>query len=138
MKVTFLALARHNPATVFPESPGAANCTLTFTIDFRGKTYHCVGHFKQQTAESCDLSPVRFAGYYGYNGPINIEKLRSAAVDFWQSAQQDESKGSSQVQFQVGESPRLIAHQFTPGDLRERIGESEDVRQDYESLARAS
>lgn len=110
MQVTFLDLARHNPAAAFPVAPNSANCTLTFTIDFRGKTYHCVGHFKQQTAETCDSSPVRFAGYYGYNGPINIEKLRSAAVDFWQSVQQDATRGSSQVHFQVGESPQQVAH----------------------------
>lgn len=63
----------------------ARHISLMFQIDFRGKSYNCVGHLRQFSAESIHESRVQFTGYYGYNGPIDIESLSSAVLGYYES-----------------------------------------------------
>ena len=86
MQVTF------SNVTQAPASPGTLShlSTLMFQIEYRGKSYDCVGPV-QETARTLESegSRVIFSGYYGYNGPINIQKLRDAAIDYYQSIVDD-------------------------------------------------
>jgi len=59
--------------------------TLWFQIDFCGKSYDCIGHVEQNNGHNREDKPVRFSGYCGYNGRIDIQKLSSAAEDYYWS-----------------------------------------------------
>ena len=65
--------------------------SLMFHIDFRGRRYDCVGHLKRFDDNASYDSSVVFTGYHGYNGPIDIEKLRNAALDYYQLMSADAS-----------------------------------------------
>ncbi|MCB1672548.1 MAG: hypothetical protein R3F41_00350 [Gammaproteobacteria bacterium] len=53
---------------------------------------------------------MTFAGYYGYNGPIDIQKLREAAVDYYESMLTDRTDNPKLVNFEVNESSRETPH----------------------------
>ena len=59
--------------------------TLWFQIDFCGKSYDCIGHVEQNNGRNREDKPVHFSGYCGYNGRIDIQKLSSAAEDYYWS-----------------------------------------------------
>ena len=59
--------------------------TLVFQIDFCGKSYDCIGHVEPNIGSTREDKPVLFSGYCGYNGRIDIQKLSSAAEDYYRS-----------------------------------------------------
>ncbi|MBT8145256.1 MAG: hypothetical protein KJN90_00295 [Gammaproteobacteria bacterium] len=90
MQVTFNDL-KLSPANLdFPENLS----TLMFQIEYRGKCYDCVGHVRRsyESAELSGSSEIMFSGYHGYNGPIDIQELRSAAIDYYRSVTGDNGK----------------------------------------------
>lgn len=77
--------------------------TLTFQIEYRGKSYDCVGHVRQRVdSHKEDDSRILFSGYYGYNGPINIQKLRDAALDYYTSMSTEAQTPNKSYEFYVG------------------------------------
>lgn len=105
MQVTFsnAAVPTANPALAEQLS------TLMFQIEYRGKLYDCVGHVRQAIHESSKRSRLRFSGYYGYNGPIDIQKLRDAAIDYYQSVTQNSEPGLKLVTSSVDHQPDAMA-----------------------------
>ena len=89
MQVTFsnAAVPATNPALTEQLS------TLMFQIEYRGKHYDCVGHVRKANKDGSKRPRLQFSGYYGYNGPIDIQKLRDAAIDYYQSVTQDSEPG---------------------------------------------
>jgi len=81
MQVTFNNASR-GPRNA-SSTEGAPTSVLTFQIDYRGKTYDCVGHLRPVADEGPNRSKVKLAGYFGYNGPIDIQKLQKAAEDYY-------------------------------------------------------
>jgi hypothetical protein len=81
MQVTFNNASRGWQKT--GESGGTPISVLTFQIDYRGKTYDCVGHLKPVAENGSANLRLTLAGYYGYNGPIDIQKLQKAAEDYY-------------------------------------------------------
>lgn len=85
MQVTF------SNVTQLSVRAGSSNniSTLIFQITYRGKHYDCVGHLRSTSQSEQDdgssHSRLRFSGYYGYNGPIDIQKLRDAAIDYYKT-----------------------------------------------------
>ena len=70
-----------------------------FQIEYRGKRYDCVGHLRNSAqSETSGHSRVKFTGYYGYNGPINIQKLRDAAIDYYNTITAEPDNSLSLVQ----------------------------------------
>jgi hypothetical protein len=53
---------------------------------------------REATEGKSQTSPrATFTGYYGYNGPINIQELRSAALDYFQTVSDEADKSSSRT-----------------------------------------
>ena len=82
--------------------------SLIFQIEFRGKSYNCVGHLKQFSKQASQDNPVQFTGYYGYNGPIDIESLRSAVVDYYESVINAQETRPRRVKIDLG-GPEAVA-----------------------------
>ena len=59
--------------------------TLVFQIDFCGKSYDCIGHIEPNSGRNREDKPVHFSGYCGYDGRIDIQKLSSAAEEYYWS-----------------------------------------------------
>ena len=104
--------------------------TLMFQIKYRGKRYDCVGHLREATKSADSDHPrIMFSGYYGYNGPIDIQKLRDAAIDYYQTITGEfekelrlvRSKGSSQSSGAADEDPKLSitnkSYEFNVGNF---------------------
>jgi hypothetical protein len=95
MQVTFSDVSS---AQLLPGQPDQ-HSTVSFEIQYRGKSYACVGHLRQ-AIRSMSTAPPRatFSGFYGYNGPINIQELRNAALDYFESvgAGSDDKKAASE------------------------------------------
>ena len=82
MQVTFNNVSRPSTNLTFTDYLS----TLMFQIEYRGKRYNCVGHLrKNDQSEEAGHSRISFSGYYGYNGPIDIQKLRAAAIDYYRT-----------------------------------------------------
>lgn len=107
--------------------------TLMFEIEFRGKTYHCVGHLKQLPREQATDQRVQFAGYCGYNGPIDIQRLRNAAVDYYESLQKKRNPSLRIVGFNVDASE---VSEETPeqhaGTASPQVHDANEIRKSYE------
>ncbi len=108
---------------------GFQHFTLIFQIGFRGKNYDCVAHLRASIEsavfEHADRSSVTFAGYYGYDGPINIVKLREAAVDYYESTLKDKKSAPRLVNFDMREiSGTPIAHQLQPARKQSEVCKS--------------
>jgi hypothetical protein len=69
--------------------------SLGFRIEYCGKSYNCTGHIKPNSGLDREEKPVRFSGYCGYNGRMDIQKLSAAAEDYYWSIIERMRPGSS-------------------------------------------
>ena len=107
--------------------------TLMFEIEFRGKTYHCVGHLKQLPREQATDQRVQFAGYCGYNGPIDIQRLRDAAVDYYDSLQKNRNPSLRIVGFNVDTSEVSEDNpELDDGTKSPQVAKANEIRRSYE------